>query len=52
VSFVDPVLGAFFVLTFDRHTLRPRILHMTASAHFMTDRYAGFSPGRQIRPPR
>jgi copper transport protein len=52
VSFADPSLGAFFLLTFDRRTLRPRVVHMTASAHFMTDRYVGFSPAREIRPPR
>ncbi len=52
VSFADPTLGAFFFLTFDRHTLLPRIVRMTASAHFMSDRYAGFSSGREIRPPR
>jgi copper transport protein len=52
VSFADPTLGAFFELTFDRGTLRPRVLHMTAAAHFMTDRYLGFNPAREIRPPR
>jgi copper transport protein len=52
VSFADPTLVAFFTLTFDRRTLRPRVLHMTAAAHFMTDSYASFSPRREIRPPR
>ncbi|MGH3008178.1 MAG: copper resistance CopC family protein [Gaiellaceae bacterium] len=52
VSFADPSLGAFFRVTFDPRTLRPRVVHMAASAHFMTDRYLGFSPARQIRPPR
>ncbi len=52
VSFADPGFGAFFTLTFDRRTLRPRVLHMTAAAHFMTDRYLGFSPRREIRAPR
>ncbi|HZS30868.1 MAG TPA: copper resistance CopC family protein [Gaiellaceae bacterium] len=52
LSFADPSLGAFFLLTFDRRTLRPRILHMTAASHFMTDSYVGFTPGREIRPPR
>jgi len=52
VSFADPGIGAFYTLTFDRRTLRPRVLHMTGSAHFMTDRYVGFSSARLIRPPR
>jgi copper transport protein len=52
VSFFDPGIGAFFTLTFDRRTLRPRVLHMTAVAHFMVDRYLSFNPARQIRPPR
>jgi hypothetical protein len=52
ISFADPGLGAFFTATLDRRTLRPRVLHMVATAHFMTDRYVGFSPAREIRPPR
>jgi copper transport protein len=52
VSFADPALAAFFTATFDRRTLRPRVVHMIATAHFMTDRYVGFSPARQIRAPR
>jgi copper transport protein len=52
VSFADPGIGAFFTLTFDRRTLRPRVLHMIAVGHFMTDRYVGFSPAREIRAPR
>jgi copper transport protein len=52
ISFADPGLGAFFTVTFDRRTLRPRVLHMIASSHFMTDRYLGFNPAREIHPPR
>jgi len=52
VSFFDPTRGAFFTATFDRRTLRPRVVQMTAAAHFMTDRYIGFSSARKIRPPR
>jgi len=52
VSFADPGIGAFFTATLDRRTLRPRILHMVATAHFMTDRYLGFNPAREIHPPR
>jgi copper transport protein len=52
VSFADPTVPAFYTLTLDPRTLRPSVLHMTAAAHFMVDRYAGFSPVREIRPPR
>jgi putative copper export protein len=52
VSFADPGLDAFFTATFDRSTLQPRVVQMTAAAHFMTDRYVGFSPAREIHPPR
>jgi copper transport protein len=52
VSFVDPTVPAYFTVTFDRTTLRPRVLHMTAPAHFMTDTYLGFNAPRAIRPPR
>ncbi|HEY2354741.1 MAG TPA: copper resistance protein CopC [Gaiellaceae bacterium] len=52
ISFADPELGAFFTATFDRRTLRPRVVHMVATAHFMTDRYVSFNPAREIRPPR
>jgi copper transport protein len=52
VSFVDPTIPAYFMVTLDRRTLLPCVLHMTASAHFMTDRYAGFNEPPAIRPPR
>ncbi|HET7572932.1 MAG TPA: hypothetical protein VFJ77_09745 [Gaiellaceae bacterium] len=52
VSFVDPTIPAFFTLTLNVRTLRPRLLEMTAAAHFMRDRYTSFSPAREIRPPR
>ncbi|MGZ8716176.1 MAG: hypothetical protein ACXWYO_03610, partial [Gaiellaceae bacterium] len=52
VSFVDPTIPAYFTITLDRRTLRLRALHMTASAHFMTDTYLGFNAPRAIRPPR
>ena len=51
VAFADPSIPAFFSVVFDRRTLLPRVLHMTAAAHFMTDRYTGFDPGRLIRAP-
>jgi hypothetical protein len=52
VSFADPTVPAWFTVVFDRGSLRPRVLHMTASAHFMTDRYLNFDRPRAIRPPR
>jgi copper transport protein len=52
VSFVDPTIPAYFTVMLDRRTLLPRVLHMTASAHFMTDRYVGFNEGSAIHPPR
>jgi len=52
VSFADPTVPAYFTLTLDKRSLRPRVLHMIASAHFMTDRYLSFNAPRAIRPPR
>jgi methionine-rich copper-binding protein CopC/putative copper export protein len=52
VSFVDPTIPAYFTVTFDRRTLRPRVLHMTAASHFMVDRYERFNAEPAIRPPR
>ena len=52
VSFVDPSVPAYFTVRFDTTTLLPRILHMTAAAHFMTDRYESFNSPRAIYPPR
>jgi copper transport protein len=52
VSFVDPSVPAYFTVRFDATTLLPRVLHMTAAAHFMTDRYERFNSPRAIYPPR
>ena len=52
VSFVDPTVPAYFTVRFDATTLLPRVLHMTAAAHFMTDRYESFNSPRAIYPPR
>jgi copper transport protein len=52
VAFADPTIPAYFTVTLDRKTLRPRVVHMTASAHFMTDSYLSFNAPRAIRPPR
>jgi hypothetical protein len=52
VAFADPTIPAYFTVMLDRKTLRPRVLHMTASAHFMTDSYLTFNAPRAILPPR
>jgi hypothetical protein len=52
VSFADPTIPAYFTVTLDAKTLLPRVLHMTAPAHFMTDRYESFNRPRSIYPPR
>jgi copper transport protein len=52
VSFADPTIPAYFTVTLDAKTVLPRVLHMTAAAHFMTDRYESFNRPRAIYPPR
>jgi hypothetical protein len=52
VSFADPTIPAYFTVRLDAKTLQPRVLHMTAAAHFMTDTYETFSLPRAIFPPR
>jgi hypothetical protein len=52
VSFADPTVPAYYMLTIDRRTLLPRVLRMTAAAHFMVERYRGFNLPRAIFPPR
>ncbi|HET8527749.1 MAG TPA: copper resistance CopC family protein [Gaiellaceae bacterium] len=52
VAFVDQSVPAYFTVDFDPRTLRPRLLRMTAAAHFMTDRYVRFDSGPALRPPR
>ncbi len=52
VTFVDPAVPAYFNVTLDPRTLLPRTVRMTASAHFMVDRYVSFNAPREIRPPR
>jgi copper transport protein len=50
-SFYDPRLPAWFELTFDPRTGRLLALKMTATAHFMRHRYAGFNRPLRIVPP-
>jgi hypothetical protein len=52
VSFFKPAGPVWFTIAFDRKTLLPRTLHMTAAAHFMTHRYTRFNAPRRIKPPR
>jgi hypothetical protein len=52
VTFADPTIPAYFTVTLDAKTLLPRVLHMTAAAHFMIDRYESFNLPRAIFPPR
>jgi hypothetical protein len=50
LTFADPTIPAFFTLRVRGAT--PRLLEMTAAAHFMHDRYLSFDSAPQIRPPR
>ncbi len=52
VSMLDRSLPAWFTIRFDRRTLRPLSLEMTAAAHFMHHRYTSFDRPFRIRPPR
>lgn len=51
VQFFNPNGPAWFVVYFDRRTLWPRMLGMTAPAHFMDHTYSGFNAAPQITPP-
>ena len=51
LSLFEPSTPAWYTVTLDRATLRPVIVDMTATAHFMRDRYLAFDVPRQIRPP-
>ena len=50
-SWVDPVVPAWFIGTFDRRTALPVELRMTAPAHFMRHRYVAFNRKVRIVPP-
>jgi copper transport protein len=49
ITFLDRGIPAFFRLTFENS--RPTVSHMTAAAHFMTDRYVGFDVPAEVSPP-
>ena len=51
-SWLDPVVPAWFVATFDRRTALPIELRMTAPAHFMRQRYLAFNRKVRIEPPK
>jgi hypothetical protein len=51
LSWVDPVIPAWYTGTFRRASALPTTLRMTAPAHFMTHRYLVFNGPVQIRPP-
>ena len=49
LTFLDRSLPAWFRLTLKGPL--PRVLHMTAAAHFMTERYSGFDVPAAVSPP-
>jgi copper transport protein len=49
ITFLDRGIPAFFRVTFKGS--RPTVSHMTAAAHFMTDRYVGFDVPAVVSPP-
>ncbi len=51
LSWVDPVIPAWYTATFTRATALPTTLHMTAPAHFMEHRYGPFDAPVTITPP-
>ena len=51
LTFLDPDTPAYFELVVDKGSLLPTTLHMTASSHFMVDRYLRFDAPRAIYPP-
>ena len=51
VSFYDPHLPAWFVLSIEPGMGRLLALRMTAQAHFMQHRYTGFDKPLKIVPP-
>ena len=51
LSWVDPVIPAWYTGTFQRATALPTTLRMTAPAHFMEHRYLSFNAPVKITPP-
>jgi hypothetical protein len=52
VSLLVPSIPAWFTIRFDRKTLHPISLGMTAAAHFMRHTYLSFNRPLKVRPPR
>jgi hypothetical protein len=51
LAWTNPSIPAWFNASFDRRTLLPHTLVMTAAAHFMHQRYVEFNGPRRIRQP-
>ena len=51
VSFANPAIPAWFTVWIDKRTYRTLQVSMTATGHFMTDRYSGFDAPLTIGPP-
>ena len=51
LSWVDPVIPAWYTTTFTRATALPLTTRMTAPAHFMEHRYLSFNAPVTITPP-
>jgi hypothetical protein len=49
LTFLDRSTPAWFRMTVNGRL--PRRVHMTAAAHFMTDRYVGFDAAVEVSPP-
>jgi hypothetical protein len=49
ITFLDRRIPGWFRLTF--RGAHPTVQHMTAAAHFMTDRYVGFDVPAEVSPP-
>jgi copper transport protein len=49
ITFLDRAVPAWFTLQLEG--TRPRVLRMTAAAHFMVDRYVGFDVPATVSPP-
>jgi copper transport protein len=52
VTFLNRRVPAWFRVRIDRRTLLPRDLSMTATAHFMHQRYSGFNAPHRVFPPK
>jgi hypothetical protein len=50
-SLYEPTTPAWYTVTLDRRSARMLEVDMTATAHFMQDRYTAFDAPLRIRPP-